>query len=131
AQKDRIFYPEIYKSLNTYFLLILIKGILLENVLFMEKILLIGGYGFLGSNVYTALSNEYSVEVMSRFKHGGTNIQGKDWIEGNITSKADMEIVMGRGYDYVFDFVGLINEKEQKHYDVSVTGMQNIIDAIN
>jgi NADH dehydrogenase len=97
----------------------------------MRKILLIGGYGFLGSNVYNALSNEYSVEVMSRFKHGGTNIQGKDWIEGDITSKADMERVMGRGYDYVFDFVGLINEKEQKHYDVNVKGMQNIIDAIN
>ena len=36
---------------------------------------------------------------------------------------------MGRGYDYVFDFVGLINEKEQKHSEVNITGAQNIIDA--
>jgi nucleoside-diphosphate-sugar epimerase len=97
----------------------------------MEKVLLIGGYGFFGSNVYASLSEEYSIEVMSRFKHDGTNVQGKDWIEGDITSKSDVERVIGRGYDYIFDFVGLINEKEQKHFDVNIKGMQNIIDAIS
>jgi nucleoside-diphosphate-sugar epimerase len=95
----------------------------------MEKVLLIGGYGFFGSHMYSVLSGEYSVEVMSRFKHDNGNIPGKDWIEGDITSKVDVERALGRGYDYVFDFVGLISEKAEKHSDVNITGTQNIIDA--
>ncbi|MEM0154716.1 MAG: NAD-dependent epimerase/dehydratase family protein [Methanothrix sp.] len=95
----------------------------------MRKVLLIGGYGFFGSHMYSALSSEYSVEVMSRFKHDNSIVQGKDWIEGDITSKTDVERVLGRGYDYVFDFVGLINEKAQKHSEVNITGTQNLIDA--
>ncbi len=95
----------------------------------MEKALLIGGYGFFGSHMYSALAEKYSVEVMSRYKHDTGNVQGKDWIEGDITSRADVERTLERGYDYIFDFVGLINEKAQKHSDVNITGTRNITGA--
>ncbi|MCL4404656.1 MAG: NAD-dependent epimerase/dehydratase family protein [Candidatus Marsarchaeota archaeon] len=95
----------------------------------MEKVLLIGGSGFFGSEVYSKLSQNYSVEVMSRFKHADSSVDGKAWIEGDITSKADVERVMDRGYDVVFDFVGLITQKEQKHRAVNVGGIKNIIDT--
>ncbi len=97
----------------------------------MEKMLLIGGYGFVGGNIYSKLKNDYQIEIMSRFKHENAQAEGKDWIEGDITSYADIEKAIGRGYDYVVDLAGIINEKSEKHADVNIGGTSNIIKALD
>jgi len=89
------------------------------------KIAVIGGSGFVGRHIIPHLAKENSVSYISRSENPKLKNLGVQWIKGNITNENDLKI-LGE-LDTIIDLVAVINEKEQRHEDVNVKGMENII----
>ncbi|MDP8011743.1 MAG: NAD-dependent epimerase/dehydratase family protein [Thermoplasmata archaeon] len=89
------------------------------------KIVVVGGSGFVGRNIIPHLAKEHSVSYISRSENKKLKSIGVQWIKGNITNENDLKII--GEFDIVIDLVAVINEKEQKHEDVNVKGMENIL----
>jgi len=89
------------------------------------KIAVIGGSGFVGRHIIPHLAKENSVSYISRSENPKLKNLGVQWIKGNITNENDLKI-LGE-FDTIIDLVAVINEKEQRHEDVNVKGMENII----
>ncbi|MGC8686489.1 MAG: NAD-dependent epimerase/dehydratase family protein, partial [Thermoplasmata archaeon] len=89
------------------------------------KILVIGGSGFVGRHIIPYLAKENSVSYLSRSENPKLKNLGVQWIKGNITNENDLKILAE--FDTIIDLVAVINEKEQRHEDVNVKGMENII----
>lgn len=89
------------------------------------KIAVVGGSGFVGRHIIPHLAKENSVSYISRSENPKLKNLGVQWIKGNITIENDLKI-LGE-FDTIIDLVAVINEKEQRHEDVNVRGMENII----
>ncbi|MEL9998934.1 MAG: NAD-dependent epimerase/dehydratase family protein [Thermoplasmata archaeon] len=95
----------------------------------MKNLLVIGGSGFVGRNIIPTLINNYSVSYLSRHECKKLKDLGVEWIKGDIRNEEDLKIL--KDYDYIIDLVAVINEKLEKHHDVNVIGMHNIISNAN
>ncbi|MCI4434801.1 MAG: NAD-dependent epimerase/dehydratase family protein [Thermoplasmata archaeon] len=91
----------------------------------LKSLLVIGGSGFVGRNIIPELMEKYSVSYMSRSECKKLKDLGVPWIKGDIRNEEDLKII--RDFDIIMDLVAVINEKMEKHHDVNVIGMHNII----
>ncbi|MGC8709336.1 MAG: NAD-dependent epimerase/dehydratase family protein [Thermoplasmata archaeon] len=91
----------------------------------LKKILVIGGSGFVGRNIIPELSKYYSVSYLSRSECKRLKDLGIQWIKGDIRNEEDLGII--KEFDIIIDLVAVINEKMERHHDVNVIGMHNII----
>lgn len=89
------------------------------------KIAVVGGSGFVGRHIIPHLIQGNSVSYISRSENAKLKSLGVEWIKGNITNENDLKVL--RDFDAIIDLVAVINEKEQRHEDVNVRGMENII----
>lgn len=89
------------------------------------KILVIGGSGFVGRHIIPYIMKNNSVSYLSRKENEKLKNLGIAWIKGDITNRDDLKIA--KDFDVIIDLVAVINEKEQKHEDVNVKGMENIL----
>lgn len=92
------------------------------------KVIVFGGSGYIGRNLISQLGAE-EVAYYSRHRSEELEKNGVKWIEGNILDSGKVEEAV-KGYDTIFNAVGVWDEAEQKHFDLSVKGVKNIVDAI-
>lgn len=92
------------------------------------KVIVIGGSGYVGSNIATHIEAE-KVTYYSRSKNSELDKKGIEWIQGDIL---DAEKVMEavKGYDMVVDAAGIDDESEQKFFDLHIQGPKNIVAAL-
>ncbi len=86
---------------------------------------MIGGSGFVGRNIIPELIDRYSISYLSRHECEKLKGLGIEWIKGDIRNEEDLRVA--RDFDYIMNLVAVINEKQEKHHDVNVIGMHNII----
>lgn len=92
------------------------------------KVIVIGGSGYVGSNIATHIEAE-KVTYYSRSKNSQLEKKGIEWIQGDILdSEKILEAV--KDYDMVIDAAGIGDESEQKFFDVHITGVKNIVAAL-
>ncbi len=91
-------------------------------------ILLVGGSGFVGKNLYASLKGRHNVSIMSR--HMPAWISRDRWVEGDITKKDSLAKADIADFDVVVDLVAVIGQKEQMHRDVNVLGTSNLIEKL-
>ncbi len=92
------------------------------------KVIVFGGSGYLGSNI-VKLMNADEIAYYSRHKSQELEKQGHKWFEGDITDEEKVAEAV-KGYDVAVNASGVWSEDEQKHYDVTVTGTKNIVNAL-
>ncbi|MHB8397064.1 MAG: NAD-dependent epimerase/dehydratase family protein [Thermoplasmataceae archaeon] len=92
------------------------------------KLIVFGGSGYLGSRICKGLGAE-QVSYYSRTRNNELDAAGYKWIEGSITEKEKV-IESIKDYDTIVDSAGIWNETAQKHSDVNITGVKNIVDGI-
>ncbi|SMD30370.1 NADH dehydrogenase [Picrophilus oshimae DSM 9789] len=87
-----------------------------------------GGSGFVGRNILTGLDADekaYFSRKNSKF------LDEKDikYIPGDIRKPEDVENAI-KNYDVIVHAIDVLNENEEKHEDVAVNGVKNIVNAI-
>lgn len=92
------------------------------------KVIVIGGSGYIGSNVALHITAE-KVAYYSRSKSEGLEKAGVEWIQGDVLD-ADKVMESVKDYDMVVDAAGIDNEADQKFFDVHVNGAKNIVAAL-
>jgi nucleoside-diphosphate-sugar epimerase len=92
------------------------------------RILLIGGSGFVGKNIYMRMKDKHTFTIMSRHKPDWLDLAL--WVQGDITKPDSLRSVLSKDYEVVVDLVGLVDQKSQYHYDVNVFGTRIITDAL-
>ncbi len=103
----------------------------------MESVLVIGGAGFIGSNlVDVLLSNNYEVKVLDNFSSG--SMKNLEHVKNNISiirgDVLDRELLSReiKGMDYVVDLAGLGDLAKSvsnplPYHDVNLTGLMNTL----
>lgn len=94
----------------------------------MMKVIVFGGSGYLGSNIVRLINGD-EVAYYSRHKSEDLDKGGHKWIEGDILD-AEKVAEAVKDYDMVINASGVWDESDQKHYDVTVTGTKNIVNAM-
>lgn len=92
------------------------------------RILLVGGSGFVGKNLFYELITDNEVKIMSRSRPSW--LKQENWTAGDIRDPSTMDPKVLKSFDIVVDLVGLINQKLEKHHDVNVKGTGNLIEAL-
>ncbi len=92
------------------------------------KVIVFGGSGYLGSNI-AKLINADEVAYYSRHKSEELDKAGHKWFEGDVLNEEKVSEAV-KGYDMVINATGVWDEKEQKHYEVTVNGTKNIVNAM-
>ncbi len=92
------------------------------------KVIVFGGSGYLGKNI-VKLINAEETAYFSRHKSEELEKDGHKWFEGSILDEEKVAEAV-KGYDLVINAAGVWDESEQKHYDVTVTGTKNVVNAI-
>ncbi|MGC8584538.1 MAG: NAD-dependent epimerase/dehydratase family protein [Thermoplasmata archaeon] len=93
------------------------------------KVAVFGGSGFVGRHLIPVLLEEHDVSYISRKENQKLKELGVKWIEGDI--KYSDKIPDLSEFDIIIDLVAVINQKEQKHVDVNVGGIRNILSKMN
>lgn len=92
------------------------------------KTLVFGGSGFIGTNFIKLFGSDENA-YYSRHRSETLDSFGAQWIGGNILDGSKvMEAV--NGFDVIVMAAGIPNETEEKHFDVQVNGVKNIVRAI-
>lgn len=92
------------------------------------KVIVIGGSGYVGRNIATHIEAE-KVVYYSRSKSEELQKAGIEWIQGDILD-ADKVMESVKDFDMVVDAAGIDTESDQKFFDVHVTGVKNIVAAL-
>ncbi|MCL4480161.1 MAG: NAD-dependent epimerase/dehydratase family protein [Candidatus Thermoplasmatota archaeon] len=93
------------------------------------KLIVIGGSGYVGSNLALHMNAE-KVAYYSRHKNPVLEKNGIEWIEGSILDSEKVASAI-KDYDTVVDAAGIYKEDEQRFFDVHVSGVKNLVNAIN
>lgn len=108
----------------------------------MNKILITGGAGFVGSALIELLLNEgYYVRVIDNLRYGGQSLanffknQNFEFIKGDVRSKSDMEKAV-EGVDFVIHLAAVVGypackQDPELSHDINVNGTQNIVNILN
>lgn len=92
-----------------------------------KNILIVGGGGFIGSNLSEILSESNDVMYLARHRSGSLDKSNISYIAGDITKPETLSNVPR--FDIIIDLVAVIkNTKAQTHYDVNVRGVTNLVD---
>ena len=95
-----------------------------------ERILLIGGTGFLGHNLIIALKKKgYSItSISSKIKSNNPKIKNVNYVKCDLSNLRDLKKKLIDNYDYVLNFAGNINHSNKKEtVKVHFKGFQNLI----
>ena len=92
------------------------------------KVIVIGGSGYIGSNVARKISAD-KVAYYSRSNNDELDKAGVEWIKGDILDKDKVMSVI-KDYDMIVDAAGIDSETDQKYFDVNVNGIKNIVEAV-
>lgn len=92
------------------------------------KVIVIGGSGYIGKNIAQHIEAE-KISYYSRSKSNDLEKTGIEWIQGDILD-ADKVRESVKDYDMVIDAAGIDSEEKQKFFDVHVTGVKNIVAAL-
>ena len=92
------------------------------------KVIVIGGSGYIGSNVARKISAD-KVAYYSRSNNDELDKAGVEWIKGDILDK-DKVMSAIKDYDMIVDAAGIDSETDQKYFDVNVNGIKNIVEAV-
>lgn len=95
-----------------------------------ERILLIGGTGFLGHNLIIALKKKgYSItSISSKIKSNNPKIKNVNYVKCDLSNLRDLKKKLIGNYDYVLNFAGNINHSNKKEtLKVHFKGFQNLI----
>lgn len=92
------------------------------------KVIVFGGSGYLGKNM-VKLMNADETAYFSRHKSEELEKGGHKWFEGSILDEEKVAEA-AKGYDIVVNATGVWHESSQKHYDVTVNGTKNIVNAL-
>ncbi len=93
------------------------------------KLLVIGGSGFVGSNIIQQLDADEKA-YFSRNPSEKLDKLGITYIKGDIRNYDDVEKAI-ENYDVIVHAVDVLIEKEEKHEELSLNGMKNIVKAVN
>ncbi|MGC9166503.1 MAG: NAD-dependent epimerase/dehydratase family protein [Thermoplasmata archaeon] len=93
------------------------------------KVAVFGGSGFVGRHLIPILLEEYDVAYISRNENGRLKEIGVHWIKGDIRYSDTIPDLSN--FDIIIDLVAVINQKEQRHVDVNVNGVKNILSKMN
>ncbi len=92
------------------------------------KVIVIGGSGYIGRNIAQLIDAE-KVAYYSRSKSGELDKKGIEWIQGDILDAEKVKESV-KDFDMVIDAAGIEDESKQKFFDVHVTGVKNIVAAL-
>ncbi len=92
------------------------------------KVIVIGGSGYIGRNIAQLIEAE-KVVYYSRSKSSELEKKGFEWIQGDILDAEKVKEAV-KDYDMVIDAAGIEDESKQKFFDVHVTGVKNIVAAL-
>lgn len=92
------------------------------------KVLVIGGSGYIGSNIARNISAD-EVAYYSRGRNRALDEHGIRWIRGDILD-AESILQSVKDFDIVIDAAGIDSETDQKFFDVNVNGVRNIVSAL-
>ena len=91
----------------------------------MRKVCLIGGNGFIGTNLQAVLENEFET-----FSFDKKNIKNsKNFIEGDVTNLATLEEGLNKNFDFLINLAAEHKDNvspKSLYYDVNVQGSINI-----
>ena len=81
-----------------------------------EKILLIGGTGFLGHNLIISLKKKgYSItSISSKIKSNNPKIKNVNYVKCDLSNLKYLKKKLVDNYDYVLNFAGNINHSNKK-----------------
>ncbi len=92
------------------------------------KLLVIGGSGFVGSNILEQLDADEKA-YFSRSESEKLKDKGYTYIKGDIRNYDEVYKAI-EGYDIIVHAVDVLKEDDETHEDLSLNGMKNIVSAI-
>ncbi len=92
------------------------------------KLIVFGGSGYLGSRICKGLGADH-VAYYSRSRNQDLDSSGCKWIEGSIGEETKVVEAI-KDYDTIVDSAGIWDQRQQKHGDVNIGGVKNIVAGI-
>ncbi len=92
------------------------------------KVLVIGGSGFIGKHICLGI-NADEIAYYSRSRSPELEARHIKWIPGSVLEPEKVALNVEK-YDTIIDVAGIWDESQQKHLDVNVQGVKNIVSAI-
>lgn len=97
-----------------------------------KKVLIIGGKGFLGTNVARALIKfGYNVDLLCKKKKNFKRLKNTNYIFCDIRNKKDLKKKIDNNYEYVINFAGNIDHKNtQQTFSTHFIAIKNILEIL-
>ena len=92
------------------------------------KAIVIGGSGFIGSNVAMSLDAE-KVVYYSRHENEVLNKKGIEHITGSVVETEKLQDAV-KQFDMIIYSAGIFNDPQQTHDDVTLKGIKAVVDVI-
>jgi len=92
------------------------------------KVLVIGGSGFIGKHICLGI-NADEIAYYSRSRSPDLEARHIKWIPGSVLEQEKVAMNIEK-YDTIIDAAGVWDETQQKHMDINVQGVKNIVSAI-
>lgn len=110
----------------------------------MTKILILGGLGFLGSNLaHYGIENKYDITIFDNISREGSNnnfnwlksIGDFKFVHGDIRNKNDVENIVKQEFDFIFHLAGQVAmttsiENPYKDFEINTLGSINLLESV-